>query len=61
MSDERPGEEPRLEDEGIPDHEGPPASKVRTGDQDVERAVAEGDVPGAYDAPDDGYLDEESA
>lgn len=33
MSDERPGEEPQLEDEGIPDHEGPLPSKVRTGDQ----------------------------
>lgn len=144
MSDERPAEEPQLEDEGIPDHEGPLASKARTGDQqdgmippgdeargtdrfgttaaeqlrgetlddrlreerpdepppdterddpgqmtergdaetddepelvateygdvpgepaeeDAVRAVPEGQVPGAYDAPDDGYVDEESA
>jgi hypothetical protein len=144
MSEERPAEEPQLEDEGIPDHEGPLASKVRTGDQqdgmippgdeargtdrfettaaeqlrgetlddrlreerpdepppdtdrddpgqmtergdaetddepelvateyrdvpgepaeeDAVRAVPEGQVPGAYDAPDDGYVDEESA
>jgi hypothetical protein len=144
MSDERPGEEPQLEDEGIPDHEGPLPAKVRTGDQqdgmippgdrpraadefgttaaeqlrgesltarldeeepedaipptdrddpgqltergDAEtddeaelvasafedvpgesaeeaavRAVREGEVPGAYDAPDDGYVEEESA
>ncbi len=143
-SDERPGREPQLEDEGIPDHEGPLASKVRTGDQqdgmippgdrpqaaddfgttaaeqlrgesltarleeeepdvpvppaerddpgqptmrgDAEtdeeaelvasefddvpgesaeeaavRSVPEGEVPGAYDAPDDDYVDEESA
>ncbi|MGZ4151610.1 MAG: hypothetical protein ACXVP3_04105 [Actinomycetota bacterium] len=32
MSDERPGEEPQLEEEGIPDLEGPLPSKVRTGD-----------------------------
>jgi hypothetical protein len=144
MTDERPGAEPQLEDEGIPDHEGPLPSKVRTGDQqdgmippgdeprgadefgttaaeqlrgeslterldeeepdepmpetarvdagqltergdaetddepdlvanefaevtgepaeeDAVRVVPEGDVPGAYDAPDDDYVDEESA
>jgi hypothetical protein len=144
MSDRRPGEEPQLEDEGIPDHEGQPASKVRTGDQqdgkippgdepravgdfgttaaeqlrgetlterleaeerdrplpdtgrdepgqltergdsetddeaelvateledtagesaeeDAVRVVPEGDVPGAYDAPDDDYVEQESA
>jgi hypothetical protein len=144
MSDERPGEEPQLEDEGIPDHGGPLPSKVRTGDQqdgmippddrpraadqfgttaaeqvrgeslttrleeedpdeplpattrddpgqlaersdartddepelvgsefehvpgergeeDAVRAVQEGEVPGAYDAPEDGYVDEETA
>jgi hypothetical protein len=144
MSDARPGEEPQPEDEGIPDHEGPLPSKVRTGDQqdgmippgdqprgadefgttaaeqlrgetlterlaeeepnrplpgterddpgqltergdaetddeaelvasefedtagesaeeDAVRAVPEGEVPGAYDAPDDDYVAEESA
>ena len=33
MGDERPQNEVQLEDEGIPDHEGPLPSKVRSGDQ----------------------------
>jgi len=49
MSDERPGEEPQLEDEGIPDHEGPLTSKVRTGDQQ-DGMIPPGDRPrGAND------------
>jgi hypothetical protein len=48
MSDERPGEEPQLEDEGIPDHEGPLPSKVRTGDQQ-DGIIPPGDHPRAAD------------
>jgi hypothetical protein len=55
MSDERPGGEPQLDDEGIAHLADPLPSKIAV------RAVPEGEVPGAYDAPQDGYLDEESA
>lgn len=44
MDDVRPQNEPQLEDQGIPDHEGPLPSKVRTG------AQREGMIPPGTDA-----------
>jgi hypothetical protein len=45
MGDQRPGEEPELEEEGLPDLEGPLPSKLRTGDHQ------EGIIP-----PDDDWV-----
>ena len=48
MESARPQHEPELEDEGIPDHEGPLPAKVRSGDQQ-DGIVPPGTSPGAVD------------
>lgn len=48
MNDEAPQNEPQLEDEGIPDHEGPLPQKARSGDQQ-DGMIPPGTEPQAVD------------